>query len=367
MLNRAIVTDVRQRPLDTHTHKRILQALARLADENGYVDRPLPDICTAARASENTVIRILHELEALGEISILSSPRVRGRYRILRLPDDPTPRLASIRTDIIEAIRLLPLPVRIATIFAALAAYASRNGDNIFPSLKTIQRDTCYSEKVVRETVRWLLRAGFIEADKGCINPKYQARIGYRIPGWHALAGQLAISDDQIEQIKRLYQLRHRKYYGLDESVAPDQDDVSWLEDQGFDFDGYQGDGEEAPTESVEDELMDDVEDQGFAPQGDEEAPTALDYNQPAPPPSLASPGERVRLLLHANRARPRTVNLAQYNAALDAIQPHLDVLHEHESGGAVDPSALKKAEAMIAFYWPSIELYEEQISQQRE
>lgn len=362
MINHAIMTDVRQRPVDSHTQKRILKALASVADEDGYIDRSIPELCVVTQASENTVIRILHELAGLDHISILSTPRCRGRYRINQLPEGDKPRIDSIRTPILEAIRLLPLPVRISEIFRALAAYASRNGDNIFPSFKTIVRDTCYSEKVVRETVRWLLVAGFIQIDKDCINPKYQARTGYKIPGWHALSGQLAISDEQIEQVKRLYQLRHRKYYGLDESDAPGQDDVTWLEDQGFDFDDYHQ-GDQGDGDRVEEELTGESEDE----LAEEETaasvePAALADDQPSPAPSLDSPSDRVRLLLHANRARPRTVNLAQYNAALEAIQPHLDVLHEHESGGAVDPSALRKAEAMIAFYWPTIEAYEEQL-----
>ncbi len=373
MINHAIQTDVRQRHLETPVQKRVLMALASLSNENGEVNRSIPELCTVAQACPHTIMRVLRELEELEEISILSVQRVRGHYRINRLPNEDKPRIDSIRTPIADAIRMLPLPVRISEIFRALAKYASRSGNNIFPSLKTISRDTCYSEKVVRETVHWLLVVGFIAPDE-CVNPKYQTRSGYKIPGWNFLTQQLAISDEQVEQIKALYRQRHNRYWverknikagQAQASASAQEDEVTWLEDHSFDFDEYQGsDGaqfDEDSDEPVKEELA-AAEEETVATI----VPAALDYNQPAPPPTPTTPGDRVRLLIHANRARmPRTVDLAQYNAAIEAIQPHLALLDDHRSGRIVaDPGALKKAEAMIAFYRRTIETYEAQLVQ---
>jgi len=373
LINHAIQTYVRRRPLDTPVQKRILQALAGLADENGEINRSLPEIAARAQACRKTVIRVLHELADLEEILILNTQRVRGHYRINHLPGDEKPRIDSLRMPIVEAIRLLPLPVRVSVIFQAMAKYASRQGNNIFPSLKTLMRDTGYCKPIIQETVRWLLRTGFIQLDKDCINPNYQARAGYLIPGWNANAQLLLISEEQIDQIKVLYRHHNQHYWarqgGEEAGQDQKQEDLTWLEDHSFDFDEYESGnsaalGEETEDqELVEDEPVPDAEEQVSAPQNpqeEKESAAALPSIKPQVPPS-----EMIRAVLSPQHRRNIAVSLTSYHTARKAMQQHLDIIADHESGQVpIDEATLQKSLTIVGFYQRTIDAYELQCEQ---
>jgi hypothetical protein len=399
MLNHAIQTDVRQRKMETSVQKRVMNALASMADENGEVNRSLAEIALKAQACTKTVVNALHKLANQGEILILNRQRVKGHYRINKLPDTEKPRIDSLRTPIVEAIRLLPLPVRVSVIFQALGKYASRSGNNIFPSVKTIVRDTGYSKLTIQETIRWLLRVGLIAPDKDCINPKYQSRSGYKIPGWNANAQLLTISEELIGQIKTLHRRRHKRYWEkLEEVEATEagQDDSTWLEDHSFDLAGYQhndeqwfedeseseAQGEEERTPSMEDAapaakehdpVPQDIQSEEPAPaaaedylpepqdiQGErEEGPTPLPFIRPG------THSEMFRIALRPQR-KPVPITLKQYHDAMKAIQPHLDIVERHDNGLApVDEGTLKKSLAILSFYERTITLYEQQVQRE--
>ena len=365
MINHAIQTDVRKRPLDTPVQKRVLQTLAALADENGEVYRSIPDIAARALACPRTVLRVLHELADQGEILILSSERVRGHYRINSLPDNEKPPVDSLRMPIADAIRLLPLPVRVSVIFQALSKYASRTGNNIFPSVRTLMRDTGYSKQIVQETLRWLLQTNFIAPDD-CVNPNYQMRTGYKIPGWHPLSPILTIDKAQIEQIKALYRRRHRGYWGDQEEEAG-QDESNWLEDHSFDFDEYNlgntiqlddDEGEELGGEASTEEPV-SAQQNPQEVEAEEEDAAPLPFLKPETPPS-----DMIRAVLAPHR-RNTAISLKSYHAAIEAMQLHLDLIEAHESGEApVDEATLKKSRTIINFYQRTIDTYEQQFSQ---
>ena len=209
----AVQTAVRKADCETATQKCVMHALARLSNETGEVLRSTKIIANVARVCQDVVIKVLHQLATLKKIRILSQGNETGHYQILGLPTQADTKIDSFRMEIADAVRLLPLPPRVSRIFQAFAVYSSKNGNNIFPALETIQHDTKYSMKVVRETLRWLLLTGMMAEDADCINGKYQSRTGYKIPGWNALAGTLSISDEQIQQITLLHKQRNRRYY----------------------------------------------------------------------------------------------------------------------------------------------------------
>jgi hypothetical protein len=404
MLNHAIQTAVREREMEVPIHKRMMDTLAALADENGEILQSSPEIAAHAKASKVTTLRVLHELHDRGDITILNPQRVRGHYRINHLPTEEKPRIDSLRMSIADAIRRLPLPVSISFIFQALAKYASRSGNNIFPSVKTLMRDTCYTKKTIQLTVRWLLCTDFIRVDPDCINPKYQARGGYLIPGWNANAQMLMITPEQIEQIKVLHRQHNRQYWEkLEEGKTPEaslQDASTWLEEhsldldldacenedeQWFDNDGEVQDEEElsveeeesVPAAAVRSALL-DIQDDGK----EELAPTAEEQEegqgngeeereeQRAPIPFLRPrqqrPSEMFRAAMRPQR-KPVPITPKQYHAARKAIEPHMDIVENHDNGTTlVDEATLRKSLAVLSFYERTITLYEEQ-QQQRE
>jgi DNA-binding transcriptional regulator YhcF (GntR family) len=197
--------------METPIQKRVLQVLIDLADENGEVHQSSPEIATQAKASKITILRVLHELADLGEISILNQQRVKGHYHINNLPDGEKTRFDLLRMEIIEIIRALPLPVRVSVIFQMLIRYTSRSG-NIFPSIKILMKDTGYSKVTIQETMRWLHQAKLITPDEDYINPNDQSQTAYKVPGWNAKARSIQIDETQIEQINVLYRQRNQTH-----------------------------------------------------------------------------------------------------------------------------------------------------------
>ncbi len=189
--------------MKTPVQKRVLQTLISLADEKGEVYRSLPEIALRAQACRRTVIEVLHKLAELGEVEILNPQRVKGHYRINHLPTKDKPPISSRRMLIAEAIQVLPLPVRVSVIFQALAQHVKRGGYIIPSSIPLLINDTGYSQSIIQETLRWLLRAGLIAQDE----------IGYKIPGWDHKAKRLMVSEEQIEQIKTFHRHRQRSYW----------------------------------------------------------------------------------------------------------------------------------------------------------
>ena len=410
MLNHAIQTAVRPRQVETPLQKRVLQALATLADEHGEIHYSLAEICSRAQCSENSVMKALHQLADLGEIAIHSGKRQRGNYHINDLPADKKPKIDSIRSEIVNQIRLLPLPVRISVIFQALASYASRTGNNIFPSEATIARDTGYSSRVVRETVKWLIEVEMLALDADCINPKYQARKGYKIPGWNRQAGLLTITEEQISQIKQLYQSRHRSYYGIPSAagaseISLDQAlDEVWPEREEMDDHkevqplpeieeeqllGNEIDENEAILTEIWPEAEDQEEVWSLSEVGEEEQPLAREgdegenpeeeESQIQPPVSKDTgkwdqqqlvphypdvvqrlgplPPQTLYIRLNNNNQKVKkepTISLVVYNQAVDQVKRQHDIL-----ATSTDPSQRAKAEAIIKFYQTMIERYE--------
>jgi len=189
--------------LKTPVQKRVLQILINLADENREVHQSLPEIVMQAQASRNTVIRVLHELADQGDISILNPQRVKGHYRINNELTKDKPSTKPTTPPIVDAIRLLPLPVRVSVIFQALARRGNRSGSIIPSSIPLLMDDTGYSQSIIQETLRWLLRASLIVQDEG----------GYKISGWDRKAKRLVVSEEQVEQIKTFHHQRQHFYW----------------------------------------------------------------------------------------------------------------------------------------------------------
>lgn len=411
MLNHAVATAVRSRTLETHMQKRVLAALASFADETGMVHHALPDICTLAQASKKTVIQTIHQLAELRELDIHSCPGQRGHYQIKHLPERK--KIDSFRTPIMHAIRSYrELPTRVSIIFQALAAYAGRQGNNIFPSAKTIARDTGYAIKTARETVRWLLRAGILAQDTDCVNHKYQSRSGFKIPGWNAEQESLMLWPEQLDEIKLLYQSRHRKHYGLDDQeqqeeqtleatlndIWPNEEQVSQLvpEEPG-DTEFWSSD--QNRTDWVNDDNSEEIEEEAKieedqTPEINQDIVTEAEKNQgeqieqeqngqivrfvPGDEPrKLRPPRDYDAMLQHINpmyrdreRAdmirvqlresiRPRreiTVTLKQYQQALDQVAYHQTVLAQ-----STDTSEHRKSEALLKYYQLTVDRYEQQ------
>ena len=305
----AVQTAVRRSDCETATQKCVMHALARLSNETGEVLRSTKMIASVAQTCVRVVKRVLHELAALKKIRILSQGKQTGHYQILGLSTLEEKKIDSFRMEIADAVRLLALPTRVSRIFQAFAVYSSKNGNNIFPAIETIQHDTKYSMKVVRETLRWLLLTGMMAEDTDCINGKYQARTGYKIPGWNTLAGTLSVRDEQIQQIVSLYEQRHRQYYASQHDLQTASKE-QLVEDFGDDL-----------TETLTSELAELVEDQKgelaevFADPGSQESPK----EETAPHPALTLQ-QQVHTRRHSSEALKEQAlsRIQQYQRLLD-------------------------------------------------
>lgn len=224
MMNHHIQTFVRSIEGLNEKQKSVFIAISTFSDDQGNAECSTSDIAKEAQVSPRTVKYIVPQLEKLGHITTVSKPKQRGKYVINNLPDSI--KKQSIRTPLIDAINKLQIHHREATVFKGWARYASRAGNNIYPSQTTIARDTGLEVWTVQESTRWLLRVKLMLSDEGCIAPSHQPRKGYYIPGWNAEKQTIDVSPLQIAEIKALRDRRHNP--GIE--LPDNQDDDAWLD-----------------------------------------------------------------------------------------------------------------------------------------
>lgn len=238
MRNYGILTYIRSIGGLREKQKIILLAIGAFSDESGLAVCSVPQIAHEASVSEATVLRVLPQLSRY--FSTLSGSGQRGRYQI-HLPEKPI-KTQSIRSEILYAISELPLHHREKTILKAWAAYATKRGSNIFPSVETISRDTGYCKQTIVESTKWLVQTDFLQACE-CKAPGGAVRKGFCLPSWDCSTKIFHVTQEQLSAIRQLRAKRHK--YCLeaevheegDALVKDEQMDDAWVQEVEAAFD----------------------------------------------------------------------------------------------------------------------------------